>query len=119
VEDIELDSGHTVEGALDNGDGLEVAAAVDHEAAPAEAGRVLYGDSRYEVAGVVILHELQEGLEAVHGADIGRRFEVCAAGGYVERIGFVFIDALDGLAGTVDGDEEGRGFGCSWRARDL
>ena len=38
VEDVELHGGHGVEVALDDVDRLEVAADVDHQAAPAEAG---------------------------------------------------------------------------------
>lgn len=109
VEDVELDGSHAVERALDDIDRLEMAADVDQEAAPAKAGRILNGDGGKEVDGAVGLHELQKGFEAAHCADVGRGFELRAGGGYVERVGFIFIDRLDGFTGTVDGDGESCG----------
>ena len=64
MEDVELDRGHAVEGALENFDWHEVASAVDHEAAPAEARRVVNRHDRKERSGGVGLDELLESCEA-------------------------------------------------------
>ena len=48
VQDIELVGGHGVEDRLDRLDALEVAGAVQHEAAPGEAGRVVDADGRQQ-----------------------------------------------------------------------
>ena len=50
VEDVHLHRGHAVDVALDHVDRLEVAAHVDHQAAPGEARLVLNVDERKVVA---------------------------------------------------------------------
>jgi hypothetical protein len=108
VEDVHFDGGHGVEGALDDADGLEVARAVDHEAAPAEAGRILNGNDGQEEALAVRLNQLQQRFEAAHGTDIGGCVQMSALCGDFEGVGLVFVDALDGFAGAVDGDGQFR-----------
>ena len=54
------------------------------------------------------LHELQQGFEAAHRAHVGRRVQMGALGGDVERVALVFIQALNGLPGTIDGNDDRR-----------
>ena len=78
MEDVELDGGHAVEGALDHSDGLEVAAAIDHETTPAEARRVVNCDGGNHIAAAARLHELNESFETVHGAKLIRGIDLRA-----------------------------------------
>jgi hypothetical protein len=75
MEDVELDRSHAVKGTLDNGDGLEVTAAVDHQATPAETGCVVNADNGDDIAAAGGLHELDEGFKTVHGSDFSWRVD--------------------------------------------
>ena len=75
---------------LDNVDGLEVAAHVDHEAAPAEARLVLDVDERKVVAVGVAGDELRKGLHAAQRADCGVGLQRRVGGVDGQRIGLVF-----------------------------
>ncbi len=111
VEDVELHQRHAVEVALDDVDGLKVAAYVDHEAAPAETRLVVddrSGDDRFAVTEG---SQLEQGFEAVHDADDRRGLERNALGGDVELVGLVLVDALDGRVGAGDGDGQA---GTGW-----
>ena len=108
VEDVELDGSHSVEIALDDFDGDEVAAGVDVEPAPTEAGGVFDVDGGEEGVGAVGLDELLEGGEAAHGSDGGGGVEGGRRGGDGEGVAFAFVDGLNGLAGAGYINEEGR-----------
>jgi hypothetical protein len=66
VEDVEFHRGHSVQGVFEYFDRNEMASAVDHEAAPAEAWRVLnrYGGNKQ--TSCVGLNQLLQGCEPVH-----------------------------------------------------
>ncbi len=122
VEDVELGEGHAVERALDFRDGLEVAADVEHIAAPAKAGCVVDGDGGDSACVVLQAHQLDEGLHAVHGAYVGCRSQGCLGGRDVELIAFVFVGALDRSAGAshFEGEHVGCGIaGLVLRAADF
>ncbi len=71
VQDVHLDRGHAVDVALDDVDGLEMAADVDHQAAPGETGLVDDDDGGEIIAFFVRAQQLEEGLEAPQNADVG------------------------------------------------
>ena len=73
VQDVHLDRGHAVEVAFDDLDGLEMAADVDHQAAPGEAGLVGDGDAGEIIALFVRAQQLEEGLEPPQNADVRLR----------------------------------------------
>jgi len=106
VEDVELDGGHAIKGALNHGDGLEVAAAVNHEATPAESRLVVDRNGRDHVAAAARLDELEEGFETMHGAHLACSFEFGARGRDAERVALVFIEGLDRRGRMIDLDDE-------------
>ena len=68
VQDVHLHGGHTIEVAFEHIEGNEVAADVDEQAAPREAGLVLYGDGGGGESGRSDLDELQKCLQAAQDA---------------------------------------------------
>ena len=62
VEDVQLHGGHAIEIALDHFDRLEVPSAIDHQAAPAKARRVLNLRRGKYVVGSRLLHKLDQSL---------------------------------------------------------
>ena len=95
VEDVHLDGGHGIEGALDDVDGFEVSAAIDHESAPGEARLVDDRDGGDDVVLVIRLYELQQRLQAVHGAYHGSRVKGHGGGGDTHPVGLILIRGLD------------------------
>ncbi len=109
MEDVHLDFGQGVEGSLDDADGLEVAADIDHEAAPREARCILNGNGGQREAARVGLDQLQKSLKTVHGSYVGGRLQMCVLWGDLERVRLVFVDALHLFARAVDRDRERTG----------
>jgi hypothetical protein len=62
VKDVELDGCHAVKGAFDNGDRLEVATAVYHQAAPPKTRGIVNGNCGNHVAAAIRLDELDQGF---------------------------------------------------------
>ena len=115
VEDVELDGGHAVEGALDDVHRLEVAATVDHEAAPGKPGRIVDRDDGEYIVIAGGLGELNERFQAVHRSYYRIGFNIDTGGCDGKRVGLVLGDGLDLLAWAFDGDREltsGRGRCC-------
>ena len=81
VEDIELHRFHAVQVALDHVDRLEVAAGINHQAAPREARLVVDGDRRRGETLRGDVHQLQKCLQAVQHAERigGRQLDACLA----------------------------------------
>ena len=68
VEDVQLDRFHAVEVALDHSQRHEVAARVDHQAAPRKARLIVDGDRRRGESLRRDAHQLQKGLQPVQDA---------------------------------------------------
>lgn len=107
VKDVELDGGHSVESAQNVGDRKEVAAGIEHESAPGEAGCVFNVDGWKDVGGTEGLKELKERLHSVEGADVGFGMEGDVM--FIDVEGVAFIDvqlgnSLRGDGGNVDGE---------------
>ena len=94
VEDVQLHSGHGIEGTLEDLEGNEVARAVDHQPAPGEARPVFDDDARHLKGVGARLEQLQEGLHAVQDAGWIVRAQQRAAGGHLQAVGFVVAGTL-------------------------
>ncbi len=108
VEDVHFYGFHAIDVAAQNFQRDEVAAGVDHRAAPGEAGRVFDDDCG---SGETVWRngdELQKSLQAVHGAEIGGGGDGGAFGFYFQHVRFIFADFLNGLA-VVVGVKDQRG----------
>jgi len=115
VQDVELGQGHGVELLVDLGDGQEVAARVDHDAAVGVERRILDANGLLdEVATVAVVDdELLERGEGVEGAPdgLGRDADGVRVGGDVERVRLVdtvLQVRLVVLNIEVDVDEQGQ-----------
>src|ERR1035437_8509015 len=118
MEDIELDGGHSVESAQNVGDRKEVAAGIEHESAPGEAGRVFNVDGGKDVGGTGGLKELKERLHAVEGADVGFGAEGDLMLIDVEGVAFIDVQLGNGLRGD-GGDVDGEGWLAAFRGWRL
>jgi hypothetical protein len=81
-----------------------VAADVEHESAPREAGLVVYGDGIDDEALRRDVDELEKGLEAVEDAERIWRAQGCAGCRDFEMVGLIFVELLDcgAWAGCLD-----------------
>src|SRR5215470_10649239 len=117
VQDVQLNGRHGINIPLDDVERDEMAADVDHQAAPGETRLVFDVDGRRSKTVRRRLDELKEGLEPVKHAERVWGGKRRARGGNVEGIAFVFSQFRDRLACAVRTNGE-RGFSVrrGWRA---
>ena len=108
VKNVQLHGRHSVEVSLDDLDGLEMTAHVDHETAPTEPRPILDRGRRKDVAAGCSLHELQKRLEPAHRTDDRRRRERRTLVRDVERVRFVLRERRDRGAGSLAANHECR-----------
>ena len=106
VEDIELYRFHAVEVALDYWDRLEMAAGIDHQAAPGKARFIINRGGRRGKTLRSNANQLQESLQAVEDAQRIRSRQLHAVCRHFQVIGLIFAQLLDRLAcaGSLDGE---------------
>ena len=81
VKNVELHGSHAIEVALDDVQRYEVAAAIDHQPTPREAGLVINGERRGGESSRRCLNQLQKRLQTARHSERGRRVEFCAGAG--------------------------------------
>src|SRR5881398_3183316 len=94
VKYVELDSGHGVQVLFENLERNEVAADVNHQAAPSETRPVVNDYRRNSEAFIGDVHQLQECFESAHDAESGRRIQSGVGTAYVQAIRFVLSQFL-------------------------
>src|SRR5215469_196637 len=106
VQDVQLNGRHGINIPLDDVERDEMAADVDHQAAPGETRLVFDVDGGRHKTVRRRLHELKEGLEPVKYAERVWGGKRRARGRNIEGIAFVFSQFLDRLACAVRANGE-------------
>src|SRR5882724_720613 len=106
MENVDLDRLHAIDRAAQGIERHEVAADIDHEAAPGETGFVLNADGGNGVPGGSGLYHMEKGLEAVNRAQGGWGLEDGAARRDIERVGLVLAQFLDRFARVIGNNVE-------------
>src|SRR5437667_686307 len=101
MKDVHLHGFHAVEIALKYVHGNEVAADVDHKAAPCEARLVLDGDCGSGEAVGRYFDELKKSLQSAKNAKRIRGVELCASRSDFEGVRFILTEFLDFFAGVI------------------
>ena len=115
MEDVHLHGFHTINIAFQNVERNEMAADVNHKAAPSKTRLVLNGDRGSGETVRRYFDELEKSLQSAEDAQRICGVELCTGRSDFERVGFVLAELLDFFAGVV-GVNHKRGL-CSIASR--
>src|SRR5713226_560229 len=105
MEDVHFDRFHAVEITFEDVERDEVAANINHQAAPCEAWMILNRDCGSSEAVGRYFDKLKEGLQSAQHAKRICGVQFCSRSGDLESIGFVFAQFLDFFAGVIGMDD--------------
>ena len=100
MKDVQLYRRHRIQIPLQHIQRLVVPATIDHQTAPAETRIILHRGGLDHVTVTGRLGQLQQRLHAVQGAHRGRRLQVNARCGHLQRVALVLVRPLHRLAIT-------------------